>query len=110
MEKAGRPLNSSELSGASDVKMDDGDVKHLAFRPNYVIKESTPQNQQKYFFCVLYFPLTCKDKGITKVNPKNAYPKKKDAENHVALLAVRRLIEKGFFDEYFFPVSTHPSF
>lgn len=53
-------------------------------------------------------PETCRDKGITKINPKNAYPKKKDAENHVALLAVRRLIEKGYFDEYLFPITSHP--
>jgi hypothetical protein len=29
---------------------------------------------------VLYFPLTCTDKGITKVNPKNAYPNVKPIE------------------------------
>jgi hypothetical protein len=55
-------------------------------------------------------PLTCKDKGITKTNPKNAYAKKRDAENHVALLTVRKLREKGFLDEYLFPVPTHKAF
>ena len=34
-------VNSQDLSGASDVKMSDTEVKHLDFRPNYVIKEST---------------------------------------------------------------------
>jgi len=109
-EKTGRPVNKQDLSGSSDEEMDEKKVKHLSYRPNYVISESMPNNQQKYFYCVLYFPLTCTDKGITKVNPNNAYPKKKDAENHVALLAFKRLIDKGFFDNYFFPVPTHPSF
>jgi hypothetical protein len=38
-----------------------------------------------------------------KVNPAVAYVKKKDAENHVALLAVRKLRQLGHLDEYLFP-------
>ncbi len=63
-EKTGRPVNKQDLSGSSDEEMDEKKVKHLSYRPNYVIYESMPNNQQKYFYCVLYFPLTCTDKGI----------------------------------------------
>ena len=59
---------------------------------------------------MLYLPLSCKDKGVTKVNPKHAYPKKKDAENHVALLCVKKLMDKGYFDEYILPVYSHEKF
>lgn len=48
-------------------------------------------------------PECCKDK-LRKVNPVNAYLKKRDAENHVALLAVIKLRKRGYFDERLFPV------
>lgn len=56
----------------------------------------------KYFVCVLYMPESCKDM-LRKVNPENAFIKKKDAENHVALLAIKKLRIKGFIDDYLFP-------
>jgi hypothetical protein len=37
------------------------------------------------------------------VNPKYAFVKKKDAENHVALRAIRKLRSKGYLDKYLFP-------
>jgi hypothetical protein len=52
-------------------------------------------------------PKTCHAKGITKVNPKNAYAKKRDAENHVALLAIKKLYDKGFLTNYLFVNSKH---
>ena len=44
------------------------------------------------------------------MNPLSVFVKKKDAENHVALLAIKKLKEKGYFDEYLFPVTSHPVF
>ena len=64
----------------------------------------------KYVLSQLYMPLTAKDKGISKTNPLYAYAKKRDAENHVALLTVRKMKDKGFFDDFLFPVPTHPGF
>ena len=36
---------------------------------------------------------------LRKQNPDKAFVKKRDAENHVALLAVKRLQQKGFLTE-----------
>lgn len=47
-------------------------------------------------------PMTCVH-IFRKINPILAYVKKKDAENHVALLAIRKLRAGGHFDEYLFP-------
>jgi Dicer dimerisation domain len=52
---------------------------------------------------VLYMPETCKN-ILRKVNPKSAFVKKKDAENHVALLAIKKLREKGHLDKHLFPM------
>ena len=35
--------------------------------------------------------------------PLEGFLKKKDAENHVALVAVKKLHQNGHFDEYLFP-------
>jgi hypothetical protein len=43
-EKTGRPVNKQDLSGSSDEEMDEKKVKHLSYRPNYVIHESMPNN------------------------------------------------------------------
>ena len=81
---------------------------HFDRKPNYLVKE-TNQEGVKYYYCILYFPNSCKD-VIKKVNPLSVFVKKKDAENHVALLAIKKLKEKGYFDEYLFPVTSHPVF
>ena len=47
-------------------------------------------------------PECCKDR-LRKVNPVHAFVKKRDAENHVALLAIKKLRAKGLIDEYLFP-------
>lgn len=57
----------------------------------------------KFYYAELYMPLTCIH-IFRKVNPKNAYVKKKDAENHVALLAINKLKSRGHLDDYLFPV------
>lgn len=56
---------------------------------------------------MLYLPETCHSKGIKRINPKNAYAKKRDAENHVALLCIRKLHEKGFLTDYLFVNTEH---
>jgi len=48
-------------------------------------------------------PETCKT-ILRKVNPKSAFVKKKDAENHVALLAIKKLRDKGYLDQHLFPI------
>jgi hypothetical protein len=60
------------------------------------------KNNVKYFFSVLYMPRSCKQ-YLEKVNPLTAFAKKKDAENHVALLAIQKLYEKGLFSKHLYP-------
>ncbi len=50
-------------------------------------------------------PECCKD-VLKKVNPRDAFVKKRDAENHVALTAVKKLRERNLIDEYLFPSSS----
>ena len=92
----------------SSGKSSDKVQQHFAKKPNYLVKE-TNKDGLKYYYCVLYFPLSCKD-IIRKVNPQSVFVKKRDAENHVALLAIKKLKEKGFFDGYLFPVTSDPVF
>ena len=72
---------------------------HLEFKPNYVVKECAKEGV-KFFYCVLYFPKRVKDIILRKQNPETACVKKRDAENHVALQAVKRLQTKGFLTEH----------
>ena len=74
---------------------------HLELKPNYKCVEGQKEGV-KFFFAQLYMPQTCMD-ILRKVNPKYAYIKKKDAENSVALLAVRKLRERGYLDDSLFP-------
>jgi len=76
-------------------------AKHFELKPNYVSEEHA-RDGVKFYYSVLYMPETCKS-ILRKVNPKSAFVKKKDAENHVALLAIRKLREKGHLDEHLFP-------
>ena len=75
----------------------------LSAKPVYEVFEEN-KGDVKYYFCVLRMPETCKDK-LRKVKPQNAYMKKRCAENHVALLAIIKLRQKGYFNEYLFPSS-----
>ena len=72
---------------------------HLEFKPNYVVRECMKEGA-KFFFCVLYFPKRCKEIILRKQNPEKACAKKRDAENHVALQAVKRLQMKTFLTEH----------
>ena len=71
-------------------------------KPNYLSEEHA-RDGVKFFFSVLYMPETCKT-ILRKVNPKSAFVKKKDAENHVALLAIKKLRDKGYLDQHLFPI------
>ena len=88
--------------------MQNKDKLHFDRKPNYLVQE-TNQEGVKYYYCILYFPNSCKD-VIKKINPKSVFIKKKDAENHVALLAIKKLKEKGYFDDHLFPVLSHKVF
>ena len=61
-------------------------------------------NGTKYFFCQLYMPQTCMH-ILKKVRPEKAFVKKREAENHVALIALAKLREKGYLNEHLFPVN-----
>lgn len=65
-------------------------------KPVYDVIEEV-KGEFKYYLCVLRMPECCKDK-LRKVNPQNAYMKKRCAENHVALRAIIKLREKGYFN------------
>ena len=75
---------------------------NLELKPNYVCIETSKEGV-KFYYAVLYMPMTCVN-YLRKVNPKQAYIKKKDAENHVALLAIKKLRDRGHLDEYLFPI------
>lgn len=74
---------------------------NLSAKPVYEVFEEN-KGDIKYYFCVLKMPECTRDK-LKKVNPKSAYMKKRCAENHVALLAIVKLRQKGYFNEYLFP-------
>lgn len=87
-------LNSSKISSAST------EDNHHQYKPNYVVKEAMKEGA-KFFYCILYFPKRCKEIiDIRKQNPLKAHAKKRDAESHVALEAVKRLQTKKFLTEY----------
>ena len=83
-------MSSSNMSLPSSGEP--GSPKHLALKPNYKVKEQS-KNGTKYFLCLLYMPNTC-SKFLKRIKPEKAFVKKKDAENHVALLALKKLHDK----------------
>ena len=78
-------------------------LKYFDHKPNYEVKEKG-MNGTKYFFCQLYMPKTCTH-ILKKVRPEKAFVKKREAENHVALIALTKLREKGYLNEHLFPVN-----
>ena len=50
-------------------------------------------------------PKTCGEYvgHVYRIMPENGFLKKKDAENHVALLALKKLHTNGYFDDFLFP-------
>ena len=50
-------------------------------------------------------PKTCGEYvgHVYRIMPENGFLKKKDAENHVALLALKKLHENRYFDDFLFP-------
>lgn len=88
------------------IKTDEPDAKgknvnNLDTKPNYVCVEAQ-KDQSKFHFAVFYMPQICMN-IFRKVNPKLAFVKKKDAENHVALLAIKKLRQRGHLDAHLFP-------
>jgi uncharacterized protein YuzB (UPF0349 family) len=91
----------SFADGKIKIKKTEKNDNNLDIKPNYVCAESCKEGL-KFYYAILYMPMTCVH-ILRKVNPKSAYVKKKDAENHVALLAIRKLRQRGYLDEYLFP-------
>lgn len=89
-------MNSDERA-----QLDESANKHHELKPNY-ISDELAKDGVKFYYSVLYMPETCKH-ILRKVNPKNAFVKKKDAENHVALIAIRKLRQLNHLDEHLFP-------
>jgi hypothetical protein len=54
---------------------------------------------------VLYLPKTCGQfvNYVYRINCQNGFVKKRDSENHVALIALRQLYNAGWLDDYLFP-------
>jgi superfamily II DNA/RNA helicase len=76
------------------------------FEPFYNSKETTSdEHNKKYFLTVLFLPKTCGQfvNYVYRVNCQNGFIKKRDSENHVALLALRQLYGSGWLDDYLFP-------
>lgn len=97
-----------QSSSSSLLSKDQGSPKHLAAKPNYKVKEQI-KNGTKYFLCLLYMPDTCR-KFLKRIKPEKAFVKKKDAENHVALLALKKLHERNsdgfqYLNDNLFPVN-----
>lgn len=104
--------DNKSLSKISQIQLSSSDAStppdnHKEFKPNYVARESCIEGV-KFFFCILYFPRRCKDIVLRKQNPERAFVKKRDAENHVALLAVKRLQQKGFLTEHLMTNYSNP--
>ena len=76
------------------------------FTPSYQTKE-TPSNEdnKKFFVTALYLPKTCGAyvDYVYRFMPENGFLKKRDSENHVALLALRKLHQVACLDDYLFP-------
>ena len=76
------------------------------FEPNYTWTETPADTKNKKFFLsVLYMPKSC-GKYLNehyRFLPLYGLTKKIDSENHVAQLAVKKLYENKYFDDYLFP-------
>lgn len=94
-------IKMQSIKKVKDKTNESGEEKHLELKANYVSNEAS-KDGVKFFYTVLYMPEICKH-ILRKVNPKTAFIKKKDAENHVALLAIIKLRQKGFLDDHLFP-------
>ena len=74
--------------------------------PYYRTTQTAPDEENRIFFlsCV-YLPKTCAMfvNNEFKLMPECGFLKKKDSENHVALLALKKLYDNGWLDDYLFP-------
>lgn len=76
------------------------------YEPNFRTSTSVEDSEnRKYFFSCIYLPKVC-GKYVDydfKIMPEHGFLKKKDSESHVALLALKKLYENNYLDEYLFP-------
>ena len=80
-----------------------GEFKKIhTFKPIYDTKESNKFGK-KFYFSYLYMPKSCK-KYLQTMEPNTAYCKKKDAENHVSLRAIKLLYQNKYIDDHIYPV------
>lgn len=71
------------------------------FKPIYDTKDSNKFGR-KFYFSFLYMPKSCR-MFFKTMRPESAYSKKKDAENHISLLAIKKLHELKLLDDHFYP-------
>jgi hypothetical protein len=74
--------------------------------PTYKTTQTNPDDDNRIFFLsCIYLPKTC-GKFVNneyKLMPECGFLRKKDSENHIALLALKKLYENGWLDDYLFP-------
>jgi hypothetical protein len=76
------------------------------FEPSFKTTQTAADEENKiYFLSCVYLPKTCGAfvNHEYKIMPLSGFLKKKDSENHVALLALKKLYENGYLDDYLFP-------
>lgn len=74
-------------------------------KPFYRSEETAADAQnKKYFLTALYMPRSCAQfLEDLRFMPVTGFSKKKDSENHVAQLALRKLFLNGYLDDYLYP-------
>lgn len=74
------------------------------YRPVWDHRENVKMGK-KFFFSILYLPKLLQ-KVMRTVKPESAFAKKKDAENHVSLLAIKKLYSMGLINDNLYPTLT----
>ena len=74
-------------------------------KPFFRTQETTPDAyNKKFFLTALYLPKSCLGYlDDLRFKPESGFLKKKDSENHVAQIALRKLYSLGFLDDYLYP-------
>lgn len=101
--------NPEDPKNSVTVPVDSTDKKIYKFvtdfKPFFRTQETTPDAyNKKFFLTALYMPKSCL--GFfddLRFKPESGFLKKKDSENHVAQIALRKLYTRGFLDDYLYP-------